>query len=78
MHACICVCVCVCTYGNIWMSNVCLELLRHTNCMTWRVWQGYASMEYALIEYRQNDLVKLDVAVNGDNVSPMSLCLVWT
>ena len=37
--------------------------------------KGYASMEYALIEYRQNDLVRLDVSVNGDPVDALSFIL---
>eukprot|EP00960_Hanusia_phi_P004406 128917-Hanusia_phi.AAC.1 len=32
-------------------------------------------MEYSLIEYRQNDLVRLDVAVNGDAVDALSFIL---
>ncbi|EKX38011.1 hypothetical protein GUITHDRAFT_165300 [Guillardia theta CCMP2712] len=37
--------------------------------------KGYASMEYSLIEYRQNDLVRLDVAVNGEPVDALSFIL---
>ena len=48
-------CMCMCIYTHAYT---------HAHIL-----QGYASMEYSLIEYRQNDLVKLDVAVNGDNVS---------
>ena len=34
--------------------------------------KGYASMEYHLIGYRQNALVKLDVMINGDKVDPLA------
>ena len=34
--------------------------------------RGYASMEYHLIEYRVNNLVKLDVKINGDTVDPLA------
>ena len=34
--------------------------------------RGYASMEYQLIEYRVNYLVKLDVMINGDKVDPLA------
>lgn len=34
--------------------------------------KGYASMEYKLIEYRESDLVRLDVLINGDLAPPLS------
>ncbi|MGP1387479.1 MAG: translation elongation factor 4 [Thainema sp.] len=34
--------------------------------------RGYASMEYHLIGYRTNHLVKLDVMINGDPVDPLA------
>lgn len=34
--------------------------------------RGYASMEYQLIDYRVNYLVKLDVMINGDKVDPLA------
>ncbi len=34
--------------------------------------RGYASMEYQLIGYRVNPLVKLDIMINGDRVDPLA------
>lgn len=35
--------------------------------------QGYASMDYELIGYRQSDIVKLDIAVNYQVIDPLSI-----
>ncbi|KAL5992936.1 hypothetical protein ACLOJK_013855 [Asimina triloba] len=34
--------------------------------------KGYASMEYSFTEYRETDLIKLDIRINGDPVEPLS------
>jgi GTP-binding protein LepA len=34
--------------------------------------RGYASMEYHLIGFRENNLVKLDILINGDPVDPLA------
>ena len=34
--------------------------------------QGYASMEYHLIGYRRNDLVRLDVLINAERADPLT------
>ncbi|HEY2804467.1 MAG TPA: translation elongation factor 4 [Gemmatimonadales bacterium] len=37
--------------------------------------RGYASLDYELIEYRANDLVKLDMLINGDAVDAFSVII---
>ena len=37
--------------------------------------KGYASMEYSIIDYRQSDLVRLDVKINYENAPPLA-CIV--
>eukprot|EP01084_Bolivina_argentea_P125776 222793_1 len=37
--------------------------------------KGYASMEYMVTEFRRNDLVRLDVRINGEDAGPLaSIC----
>ena len=34
--------------------------------------RGYASMEYSVTGYRPNDLVRLDILINGENAPPLA------
>ena len=34
--------------------------------------KGYASMEYTFDEYRKNDLIRLDVMINGEPAEPLA------
>lgn len=34
--------------------------------------KGYASMEYQLLEWRDQDLVRLDIKINGEDAPPLS------
>jgi GTP-binding protein LepA len=37
--------------------------------------RGYAALDYEFLEYRPDDLVKLDILVNGDNVDAFSVVI---
>lgn len=34
--------------------------------------KGYASMEYQILEWRDEDLVRLDIKINGEDAPPLS------
>lgn len=34
--------------------------------------KGYASMEYQLLDWRDQDLVRLDIKINGEDAAPLS------
>ncbi|EXB62438.1 Translation factor GUF1-like protein [Morus notabilis] len=34
--------------------------------------KGYASMEYTFVGYKESDLIKLDIQINGDRVEPLA------
>ncbi|XP_057860724.2 translation factor GUF1 homolog, chloroplastic isoform X2 [Cryptomeria japonica] len=34
--------------------------------------KGYASMEYSFVEYKESDLIKLDIQINGETVDPLA------
>ncbi|KAF8411821.1 hypothetical protein HHK36_004380 [Tetracentron sinense] len=34
--------------------------------------KGYASMEYSFVGYRESELIKLDIQINGDRVEPLA------
>ncbi|XP_021299990.1 translation factor GUF1 homolog, chloroplastic isoform X2 [Herrania umbratica] len=34
--------------------------------------KGYASMEYTFLGYKESELIKLDILINGDHVEPLS------
>ena len=37
--------------------------------------RGYASMDYALLDYRPSDLVRMDILINGDPLDALSLII---
>ncbi|WP_442918200.1 translation elongation factor 4 [Magnetococcus sp. PR-3] len=51
------------------MSEVVMDFFDRLKSMT----KGYASLDYQLLDYRQSDLVKLDILINGDPVDALTV-----
>ncbi len=54
---------------NLPLSELIVEFYDRLKSVT----QGYASLDYQFLEYRAEDLVKLDVLVNGDPVDALTM-----
>ena len=48
------------------------EIIYHFYDNLKRITQGYGSLDYAPLDYRETDLVKLDILVNGERLDPLS------
>ncbi|MFW6158884.1 MAG: translation elongation factor 4 [Planctomycetota bacterium] len=48
------------------------EIIYHFYDNLKRVTQGYGSLDYSPLDYRETDVVKLDILVNGEELSPLS------
>ena len=57
--------------ANRFAAEVIADFFDHLKSRT----KGYASMEYSIIDYRESDLVRLDVKINYELASPMA-CIV--
>jgi len=50
------------------LAEVIYDFYDHLKTVT----QGYGSFDYDLLDYRENDLVKLDILLNGEKVDALS------
>ena len=48
------------------------EIIYHFYDNLKRITQGYGSLDYTMLDYRETDLVKLDILVNGERLDPLS------
>jgi len=48
------------------------EIIYHFYDNLKRITQGYGSLDYTMLDYRDTDLVKLDILVNGERLDPLS------
>jgi GTP-binding protein LepA len=48
------------------------EIIYHFYDNLKRITQGYGSLDYTALDYRETDLVKLDILVNGERLDPLS------
>ncbi len=48
------------------------EIIFHFYDNLKRITQGYGSLDYTITNYRQTDLVKMDILVNGERLEPLS------
>ena len=55
-------------YCELPLSEVIFDFYDHLKTIT----QGYGSFDYELLDYRETDLVKLDILVNGERVDALS------
>ena len=50
------------------LAEVIYDFYDHLKTVT----QGYGSFDYDILDYRENDLVKMDILLNGERVDALS------
>jgi len=48
------------------------EVIYHFYDNLKRITQGYGSLDYAMLDYRESDVAKMDILVNGEKLDPLS------